>query len=233
MIKKIEANNRYHADHGWFSSYHLFSFADYYDPENMNFGLLRVFNDDTIDGNNGFGKHGHRDMEIITIVLEGELTHEDTLGNKKTIKAGDVQYMSAGRGVMHSEMNSKDDSVHLYQIWLQPAKLGLIPRYAQKNFSNREKNKLIPVASGIAKGDAILIHSYSTVYICVLEKEKFFTTTLDEGRKLFIYVTTGTLDINGVLFKKGDQARVIEEKQVCILAQEETNFIIIGMEGVI
>ncbi len=116
MIKKISAHNRFRAQHEWLSTYHLFSFADYYDPENMNFGALRVFNDDTIDGNSGFGPHGHRDMEIVTIVLNGELTHKDSMGNIGTIKAGEVQYMSAGTGVTHTEMNTKDESVHLYQI---------------------------------------------------------------------------------------------------------------------
>ena len=232
MIIRIEAKDRYRADHGWLSSYHLFSFADYYDQENMNFGVLRVFNDDTVDGNNGFGKHGHRDMEIVTIVLEGELTHEDTLGNRKTIRAGDVQYMSAGMGVMHSEMNLRDEPVHLYQIWLQPAKTGLVPQYAQKNFSNREKNVLIPVASGIAKGDAIIIRSYATVHMCFLEKEKSFTATLSEGRTLFIYITKGALNINGIIFKKGDQARIFDEENVYIQAQEDADCIIIGMEGV-
>lgn len=232
MIKKIEANNRYHAQDGWLSSYHLFSFAKYHDPENMNFGLLRVFNDDTIAGNSGFGKHGHRDMEIITIVRKGELTHEDTLGNRKTIRAGEVQYMSAGLGVMHSEMNLMNDPVHLYQIWIQPIRAGLVPRYVQKDFSKREKNKMIVVASGVEQDGAILIRTAAAVSLCLLEKGKQIQFMLISKRKIFLYIAEGAITINGVIFAAGDQARIEYEPNVLITAVMDSDFVMIGTEVV-
>lgn len=232
MITIIEAKDRYLAEHGWLSSYHLFSFAEYYDTENMNFEALRVFNDDTIDGNNGFGKHGHRDMEIITIVLRGELTHEDTMGNRRKIQAGEVQYMSAGTGVMHSEMNTGDEQTHLYQIWLQPRVSGLIPKYEQKDFSTKEKNTLVPVASGVNLEEAILICANATMYLCTLEKEKSLLFPLSKGRKVFMYVTSGSLAINGSTFIEGDQARITDEDTIQILAEKETDFVMISLGGV-
>jgi len=232
MIKKIEAKDRYRAEHDWLTSYHLFSFADYYDPENMNFGVLRVFNDDMIDAHNGFGKHGHRDMEIITIVLSGELTHEDTLGNKRIIKEGEVQYMSAGMGVMHSEINRTQKPVHLYQIWLSPTSTGLMPRYNQKDFSGKEKNKLIPVASGIEREGVLHIRARAAVSLCALEDAKTIAFPLPEVWGMFIYISKGSLSINGVLFESGDQARIHREINLTLTAQGATEFVLVGMDRV-
>ena len=229
MITKIEAKDRYRAEHDWLTSYHLFSFAEYYDPENMNFGVLRVFNDDTIDAHNGFGKHGHRDMEIVTIVLSGELTHEDTLGNKRAIKEGEVQYMSAGMGVMHSEVNRTQRPVHLYQIWLTPVATGLVPRYDQKDFSAKEKNKLVPVASGIEREGVLHIRARTTVSLCTLEDAKIISFPLPEAWGMFVYISKGNLSINGVLFESGDQARIIGETRLTFIAQGDTEFVLIGM----
>jgi quercetin 2,3-dioxygenase len=139
VITVIQKEDRYEAKHGWLKSYHLFSFADYYDPRNINFGKLRVFNDDYISSENGFGAHSHRDMEIVTIMLSGELTHTDTMGNKKKIREGEVQYMSAGSGVVHSEINESKKETHLYQLWFEPKVRGLTPSYDQKNFSLSRK----------------------------------------------------------------------------------------------
>lgn len=230
MIQKIHASHRHLATHSWLSTYHLFSFADYFDPENMNFGALRVFNDDTIDAHNGFGQHGHRDMEIVTIVLTGELTHTDSIGNSGIIKTGEVQYMSAGTGVMHSEVNNSDEQVHLYQIWIQPKKKHLIPNYGQKDFSKDfKKNTLVPVVSDKVVGDAIQIQADATIYLCELENGKEIDYTLDNNRGLFIYIQTGSIIINGEEFAVGDQARITGEKALKIKGKIATKFIAIDV----
>ncbi len=230
MITKIEAKDRYRAEHGWLSSHHLFSFAEYHDPRNMNFGVLRVFNDDRIDGENGFGAHGHQNMEIVTIVLEGELTHEDTIGNRKCIKAGEVQYMSAGTGVKHSEMNLAREVVHLYQIWLTPRRNGFTPAYDQKDFSHMEKNILVPVVSGEKQEGVIYIESDATIYKATLEKGKEIVYEVGVGRGVFIYVTRGILEINGTTFNSGDQARIEGEESLTIVAKEETECVMVDVE---
>lgn len=229
MITKIEAKERYLANHGWLSSYHLFSFAEYYDPNNMNFGVLRVFNDDRIDGESGFGMHGHRDMEIVTIMLEGELTHEDTMGNKKSMKKGEVQYMSAGTGVMHSEMNLAQENVHLYQIWLLPKKNGLTPAYDQKNFSGSSKNELIPVVSDVPTGDAITIQANATIYKGDFEKGTSYSYKIQEGRGIFIYITEGVLEINDIMLTTGDQARIENETSIILKSTQATKFVLIDV----
>lgn len=230
MIKKIEAKDRYLAKHDWLSSYHLFSFADYYDPSNMNFGGLRVFNDDAIDAENGFGKHGHRDMEIVTIMLDGELTHEDSMGNTATMVAGEVQYMSAGTGVMHSEVNNSKHDTHLYQIWIIPKQKSLTPRYAQKNFNIKSrKNILVPAASDLEKDGAININADATIYLADFDADKRFEYKIESNRGVFIYVTRGGLEINGTDFKAGDQARIEKEESLIILAKDKVEFILIDV----
>ncbi len=154
MINIIKANERGHANHGWLDTYHSFSFADYYNPDRMGYRSLRVINDDLVMPGEGFGAHPHRDMEIITYILSGQLEHKDSMGNGRVIKTGDVQYMAAGKGVQHSEFNpSKEEAVHLLQIWIQPDEKGVKPRYAEKSFSNAETGKLHLVTS---KADAMV-----------------------------------------------------------------------------
>lgn len=231
MIQKILASDRYLASHDWLSTYHLFSFADYFDPKNMNFGVLRVFNDDTIDAHSGFGEHGHRDMEIITIVLEGELTHTDSMGNSGSIKSGEVQYMSAGTGVMHSEVNQGGDKVHLYQIWIMPKEKNLKPNYGQKDFSSRvEKNILVPVASGDMHDSALTIQADATIYLGELEAGKELTHHLKKGRGLFIYITEGSLVVNGTHLVVGDQARITEEETVQIVSENDAKIIALDVK---
>lgn len=226
MLQKISAVDRYLALHDWLSTYHLFSFADYFDPDNMNFGVLRVFNDDTIDARSGFGDHGHSDMEIVTIVLDGELTHTDSMGNTGSIKAGDVQYMSAGTGVIHSEYNNSSDAVHLYQIWIMPNERRLIPTYGQKHFEEGGmKNVLHPVAAGKELGDAIKIRADATIYKSILDKEKEISYNLLGDRGMFVYVTTGVIEINDTIFEAGDQARIVDEKNLVIKAKEDAKFV--------
>ncbi len=230
MTQKIPAHDRYLASHSWLSTYHLFSFADYFDPDNMNFGALRVFNDDTIDGRSGFGQHGHRDMEIVTIVLSGELTHTDSMGNSGVIKAGEVQYMSAGIGVMHSEVNNGDEQVHLYQIWIMPKSKNLQPSYGQKDFTGiKEKNILVPVVSDKQIGQAIQIQADATIYLSELEASKKIAYELQSGRGLFVYVTEGAIIINAAEFAAGDQARIVDEKEIQMIGKMDAKFVAIDV----
>lgn len=239
MITKILAGERYNADHGWLRSYHLFSFADYYDPSNMSFGVLRVVNDDYIAGENGFGKHGHKDMEIVTIMLSGTLTHEDSMGNRKEIHQGEVQYMSAGTGVVHSEINLGQEEVHLYQIWFTPKNRGLTPAYDQKDFGEMKKNTLVPVVSGSTSGsddstigstrDVISFQADATLYLCIFDGGNTTVYEQKKGRGVFVYVTEGLLSINGITFAAGDQARIEDETTLTLTAQDQSQFILIDV----
>lgn len=216
MIKKILSNGRYHADHGWLSTFFLFSFAEYYDPQNLEFGNVRVFNDDTIAPHSGFSEHDHDNMEIVTIVHEGMLTHRDSMGSVGAIRAGEVQYMSAGTGVTHAEMNDGDAPVHLYQIWLYPNTKNAAPRYEQKQFLNAPKNELVPLASGEGKTGAIAIRSDATVYCAEIDGGKTVAIALGQGRGLFVYVQEGRVSIGGTDFAVGDQARIEGESAVVV-----------------
>jgi quercetin 2,3-dioxygenase len=229
MIRKILANSRYKAEHDWLTTYHLFSFAMYFDRGNLNFGALRVFNDDYIDGENGFGAHQHDNMEIVTIVHEGELTHQDSLGNTGTIRKGEVQYMSAGTGVTHAEVNQEKAPIHLYQIWIMPDEQGLQPQYAQKSFSNIAPNTLVPVASGQNLPGAIPIRTNSSIYLAKLEPGQTITHELQPDRGLFVYIKEGSLEINGTKFAKEDQARIMDEDNILIKTPDGAEFIAIDV----
>ncbi len=227
MIRKIYAARRFEAKHDWLRSYHLFSFATYQERGNMNFGTLRVFNDDYIDGNSGFGAHTHDNMEIVTIVHDGILTHQDSIGNSGNIKSGEVQYMSAGTGVTHAELNQADELVHLYQIWIFPDEQNLAPQYAQLDFSNSPTNALIPVASGQDKPGAIKTRANSTIYKATIEPGQTVCHSIAEGRGLFVYVRDGSLRINGTSFQKEDQARITDETDVIFKAESHAELVII------
>lgn len=228
MITKIEADKRYHAAEGWLDTYHLFSFANYFDPNNIEFGNVRVFNDDTIAGESGFGDHEHDNMEIVTIVFEGALTHRDSMGNVGVIAKGDVQYMSAGTGVTHAEMNEGTTPVHLYQIWLYPKTQQLPPAYAQKNFGwGGQKDMLVPVASGEGKIGAIPIQSDTTVYMCTLERGQTITHTVSSNRGVFMYIQEGEVSINNINVYTADQVRISEENNIIISAVKLTYFVLI------
>ncbi len=171
MIKITKAESRHFQDHGWLKTYWLFSFDSYYDPANIQFGALRVFNDDKVAEGKGFDMHRHREMEIVSIVLSGAITHQDSLGNRKRVKAGEVQVMSAGTGIMHSEYNQEQKELHLYQIWFLPNKSGLTPSYDQKDFSKVDKtNQLVAVASGKNDKDALYINSDARLLLGQLER---------------------------------------------------------------
>lgn len=229
MIKKIPAVHRYKAKHDWLRTYHLFSFAMYQDRGNMNFGALRVFNDDYIDGKNGFGAHQHDNMEIVTIVHVGKLTHQDSMGNTGTISQGEVQYMSAGTGVTHAEVNQEKEPIHLYQIWIMPDEQNQTPQYAQKDFSNLPNNTLVPVASGQNAEKAIPIRTNSTIYKANIDSMSTLRYTLGHDRGLFIYLQSGQVEINGVEFSKEDQARIMDETDIVIKAFEATEFVAIDV----
>ncbi len=231
MIQKIEAQRRHLADHGWLQTFHLFSFADYHDPENIHWGNLRVFNDDTIAGEQGFDAHDHDNMEIVTLVFDGALTHRDSMGNKGIIKAGEVQYMSAGTGVTHAEMNEGKEPVHLYQIWIFPRKQGLPPQYQQRDFTSLLRpNVLVPVASGQKREKTLTLETDATIYKCTLQKGKTIDHKSHAHQGAFVYVHSGSIMINETLFKKHDQARIQNEDHLTITAKSDSQFVLIDTD---
>jgi quercetin 2,3-dioxygenase len=206
MITIRKADDRGHFDHGWLDTYHTFSFGDYHDGRNMGFRALRVINEDVVQAGQRFGTHGHSDMEIVTYVLEGELAHKDSMGNGSTIVPGDVQYMSAGTGVRHSEANaSADKPVHLYQIWILPERNGETPRYDQKTFDEASKSgKLRLVVSGTGADGSIAVRQDVNLYASVLKAGESAALTLPVGRHLWVQALRGALDVNGKHLTAGD-----------------------------
>jgi redox-sensitive bicupin YhaK (pirin superfamily) len=213
MIAVRKAADRGHANHGWLDSFHTFSFADYYDPAEMGFGTLRVINEDRVAPGMGFGKHPHRDMEIISYVLEGALEHKDSLGTGSVIRPGDVQRMSAGTGVSHSEFNaSPDELVHFLQIWIEPNRRGVAPGYEQKNFSPAEKKgRLRLIVSPDGADGSVQIHQDARVYAGVLDGEDSATYGLEDGRSAYLHVARGTIQVNGTALQAGDGAKITGE----------------------
>jgi redox-sensitive bicupin YhaK (pirin superfamily) len=224
MITLRPADERGHFDHGWLNTYHSFSFADYHDPKHMGFRSLRVINEDYVAPGNGFGTHPHRDMEIITYVLEGALGHKDSMGNGSAIRPGEVQRMSAGTGVLHSEYNhSPAQEVHLLQIWLLPEKRGITPSYEQKTFGREEKlNRLRLVASPDATDGSVLIHQDAKLYGSILESGNTVTHDLAAGRHAWIQLLDGNLNVNGRELRPGDGAAVSDESKLEITSTGET-----------
>ena len=216
MINIRKSNERGHADHGWLNTHFTFSFADYYDPKHEQFRTLRVMNDDRVAGGGGFPMHPHRDMEIITYVLEGALQHRDSMGNGSVIKPGDVQYMSAGTGVTHSEFNaSKTEPVHLYQFWMFPEKQGLKPAYDQKNFTDDEKRgKLRLIASPDGREGSVKIRQGNELYATVLSKDESVKHELKPDRHAYVQVARGGVKLNGKELAEGDGAAISSERSV-------------------
>jgi hypothetical protein len=216
MIDIRKSDQRGHADHGWLDTHFTFSFADYFDPEHVQFRTLRVMNDDRVAGGGGFPTHPHRDMEIVTYVLEGALEHRDSMGNGSVIKPGDVQYMSAGTGVRHSEFNaSETEPVHLYQIWMLPDKNGYKPAYDQKNFSEAEKRgKLRLLASPDGRDGSVKIRQDNELYATVLGEGEAVKHELNQKRHAYVQVTRGSVKLNGTKLEEGDGAAISEEKTV-------------------
>jgi quercetin 2,3-dioxygenase len=216
MIQIRRADDRGHFDHGWLDTRHTFSFGEYHDRRHMGFRSLRVINEDRVRPGQGFGTHGHRDMEIISYVLEGGLAHRDSMGNGSVITPGDVQYMSAGTGVRHSEFNaSQTEPVHFYQIWLIPNAEGLEPRYGQKRFDDdAKKSQLRLVASGFEEDGAIPIRQDARVYATVLEPGESVTLELAPGRHLWAQVLRGSASVNGNAVSEGDGAAASGEREL-------------------
>lgn len=206
MTEIRRSNERGHANHGWLKSFHTFSFADYFDPEHVQVGPLRVINEDRVAAGQGFGTHGHRDMEIISYVLDGELAHKDSMGNGSTIRPGDVQRMSAGSGVRHSEFNpSSTNPVHFLQIWIQPNAQGIEPSYEEKRFSVQEKRgRLRIIASPDQADGSVLIHQDARVYAGLFDGEETATLNVETGRTLYVHVARGTVTANGTVLNGGD-----------------------------
>jgi hypothetical protein len=208
MLTIRKANERGHADHGWLDSHHTFSFADYYDPRHMGFRGLRVINDDTVGPGHGFGTHGHRDMEIISYVLDGALAHKDSMGTGSVIRPGDVQRMSAGSGVRHSELNPSDsEKVHFLQIWILPDAQGIAPSYAQKTFSDEDKRgKLRLIASPGGRDGSVSINADADVYATLLDAGQRVSLDLRSGRGAWVHVARGEVTVNGKRLQTGDGA---------------------------
>jgi redox-sensitive bicupin YhaK (pirin superfamily) len=217
MIDIRSAKERGHSDLGWLDSWHTFSFSDYYDPTHMGFRALRVINDDTVAPSGGFGTHGHRDMEIVTYVLEGALEHKDSLGTGSAIRPGDVQKMSAGTGIRHSEFNhSSDKPVHFLQIWIIPERAGITPKYEQLHFSREAKlGKLLLVAANEQRDDLIRIHQDAKMYVTVLESsEQRVVHELESGRHAWLHVARGSIQLNGKTLNAGDGAAITKETRL-------------------
>ncbi len=224
----ILAADRYHSEIDWLKSYWHFSFDHYYDPNNRNFGNLRVFNEDWIKPSTGFGMHPHRDMEIVTFVVSGELTHEDSMGNKGVIKAGEVQRMTAGTGVFHSEYNhSSDTTVHLLQMWVFPDQAGLTPSWEQKPFTQEQrKNNWLPVVSGSQRGEALHIHQDVTFYVTSLDAGQSLTQELN-GRAAYLFVIAGSVKCGEQTLTAGDQVKMVDEDRLVVAADADSEMILI------
>jgi redox-sensitive bicupin YhaK (pirin superfamily) len=218
MLTLRKSSERGHADHGWLDSYHSFSFADYYDPAHMGFGALRVINEDRVQPGKGFGTHGHKDMEILSYVLEGELEHKDNMGNGSVIVPGDVQRMSAGRGVMHSEYNpSRSNLVHFLQIWIEPAQRGIDPGYEQTRFQPGQlRGKLRLIASPDGRDGSVTIHRNAFVLAAMLDGGESARHELAPGRRAYVHVARGSVRVNGAELDAGDAAKLTGESAVSL-----------------
>jgi len=233
MINVYPAESRFTASHGWLKTSHSFSFADYYDPKNMNFGPLRVLNDDWVKAGNGFGAHPHRDMEIVSIVLSGQLKHEDSTGGSEILHVGEIQRMTAGTGVVHSEYNpSTSEDVNFLQLWFLPEKNGLTPSYEQKAYDQQGlKNQLLPVVSNRYQSEQVaFIHQDLTLYLSELEAGKSIMFTQEADRKIFLFVIEGDLTLDEqTALKKRDSARMTNMKELKIKANTDAKFMLIDL----
>lgn len=231
MITLRRAHERGHAQHGWLESYHTFSFADYYDPRYMGFRTLRVINEDRVQPGKGFGTHPHRDMEIISYVLEGALEHKDSLGTGSIITPGEVQRMSAGTGVSHSEFNfSRNELVHFLQIWILPERVGLPPSYEQRAFPAEEKQgKSRLVASSDGRKGSVTIHQAVDLYTSVLAPGEVVTHRLTLGRHAWVQVARGAVRLNDTALSAGDGAAVSEETQLTVTAKDRAELLLFDL----
>jgi hypothetical protein len=231
MIDIIQSETRGAADHGWLRAKHTFSFANYYDPERIEFGVLRVINEDRVAPGQGFGTHPHRDMEIITYVIDGAIEHKDSMGNGTTITPGEIQRMTAGTGVQHSEFNhSQEQELHLLQIWIYPEKKGLEPGYEQTRFTREDKlNRLRLVGSRDGRDGSVTIHQDVNLYASVLETGNEVTLELQQDRKVFVQIVAGEIVVNGRTLSAGDGAQIEGEESLHLSAVNEAEFLVFDM----
>lgn len=231
MLALRKAEERGHANHGWLNSYHSFSFAYYYDPQHTGFRKLRVINEDRVKPNRGFDAHPHRDMEIISYVLEGALAHKDSMGNSSVISAGEVQIMSAGTGIIHSEFNpSQTDPVHFLQIWIFPNRTGLIPSYDQKLFTPAEKQgKLRLILSPDGRDGSLVIHQDVNLYATMLSSGEKVEYTVARDRYAWVQITQGEMTLNGLALKAGDGVAISEADRVVLEAQTDSEALLFDL----
>lgn len=231
MLTLRKSDERGHADHGWLDARHSFSFADYYDPEFMGFRALRVINEDRVQPAQGFGKHPHRDMEILTWILEGALEHADSTGGGGVIRPGEIQYMSAGRGVLHSEFNaSKTERVHLLQIWILPDERGALPRYEQRDYTQRlATGELVQLASKDGADGSIPIRADARLFVARAAKETTYRRALAPGRHAWVQVARGSIDVGGRTLAAGDGLAVSDERELVIRATPGAEFLLFDL----
>jgi redox-sensitive bicupin YhaK (pirin superfamily) len=238
MITLRKSSDRGQADHGWLKSFHSFSFADYHDPRHMGFGNLRVINEDRIAPGTGFGTHGHRDMEIVSYVLSGELAHKDSMGNGQAgaavsgvIRPGDVQRMSAGRGVMHSEFNhAPKDTTHFLQIWIEPDVRGIEASYEQKHFDAESKRGALRlVASPQGRDGSVTIHADAAIYSGLFDGDEQLVQPLDTTRKTYVHVVRGEIEVNGHQLQGGDALRIEHEPELRIKHAKDAEILVFDL----
>jgi redox-sensitive bicupin YhaK (pirin superfamily) len=233
MLTLRKSQDRGYADHGWLKSFHSFSFADYYDPAHMGWGNLRVINEDRVAPGRGFGTHGHRDMEIVSYVLEGELAHKDNMGNGRAIPPGDVQRMSAGRGVMHSEYNhAPNDTTHFLQIWIEPNVRGIAPSYEQRTFSSSEKRGALRlVASPDGAQDSVKLNADARLYAGLFDGPEAAKLALDPQRKAYVHLVRGELVVNGQPLSGGDAALLDQESSLELKAGRDAEVLVFDLQN--
>ena len=231
MLRLRKSQERGYADHGWLKSYHSFSFAGYYDPKHMGWGNLRVINEDRIAPGTGFGRHGHRDMEIISYVLSGELAHQDSMGNVQGIPPGDVQRMSAGTGVMHSEFNhAEGETTHFLQIWIEPNVTGIGPSYEQKRIPAEEKRGVLRlVASPQGTAGSVTIHADAWVYAGLLDGSEAAELALDPQRKAYVHLVRGEVEVNGQPIATGDAALLEGETRIALTKGKDAEVLVFDL----
>lgn len=231
MLQVRHSDSRGKANHGWLDSKHSFSFGHYHDPEHVGFGPLLVINEDKVMGGQGFGTHGHRDMEIISYVLSGALEHKDSMGTGSVLHYGDVQRMSAGTGVRHSEFNGdRTQQVHFLQIWIQPDQVGIPPSYEEKNFTPESKQgKLALIASSDGRNGSVLIHQNAEIYASIMAEGDRLTHELKPGRISYVHLIRGAVTVNGVHLKAGDALKITEEALVTLEQAEDAELLVFDL----
>ena len=231
MLTIRRAAERGHANHGWLDSFHTFSFANYYDPAHMGFGALRVINDDRIAAGRGFGTHGHRDMEIITYVLNGAIAHKDSMGSGSEIQPGNVQRMSAGRGVMHSEFNPRPDAeTHMLQIWIEPNVTGIAPEYEERAFSDEQKRgRLQALVTGDGADGSMKIHQDARLYAGLFDGDESATLPLAAGRRAWVHVARGSVTVNGAALNAGDAVAITDASSVEVSGGKDAEVLVFDL----